>query len=219
MLEIKNITKRYGEKKALDNVSFSLAENKITAVLGPSGSGKSTLLKIIAGIENADEGNTETDISKDKIAMIFQEPALLPMTNIRNNILYGCKTEEKENLKSITEMLKIEALLDKYPNRLSGGERQRASVARALIRNPKLLLLDEPFASLDERMRMDLQKEMCTIAREREMTMLWVTHDQKEAFAVADAIIILREGRIIANDLTDHIRHSSKQEVREFLTF
>ena len=228
-MEIRNITKTYGEKKALDSVGFSAEEGKITVILGPSGSGKSTLLKIIAGLEKADEGEivladkniTDVPAGERGIAMVFQDAALFPMTNVKENILYGthlAKTEAEGKLRELSEILKIESLLERYPRRLSGGERQRVNIARALIRDPEAVLLDEPFASLDEKLKKELQEEVMILQKKKQMTVLWVTHDQKEAFLAADQMIILREGRLIAKGTPEEIRNSPDLQVKEFIT-
>ena len=200
-VSLKNIVRKYGEKKALDNVSFDCAENSRTVIIGPSGAGKTTCLKLIAGLETADEGSLYID-GRDasslkpherNIGMIFQDAALFPHSTVYDNIAYGMhrlgynKDDIRKMVQETAEHLHIESLLKRYPCSLSAGERQRAGIARAIVRKPGLLLLDEPFANLDARLREELQKEIISLQKEYGMTMLLITHDQSEAVAILKA--------------------------------
>ncbi len=210
-VSLKNIVRKYGEKKALDNVSFDCAENSRTVIIGPSGAGKTTCLKLIAGLETADEGSLYID-GRDasslkpherNIGMIFQDAALFPHSTVYDNIAYGMhrlgynKDDIRKMVQETAEHLHIESLLKRYPGSLSAGERQRAGIARAIVRKPGLLLLDEPFANLDARLREELQKEIISLQKEYGMTMLLITHDQSEAVAMGQYLIFMEEGKVI----------------------
>jgi ABC-type sugar transport system ATPase subunit len=178
-------------------------------ILGPSGSGKSTLLRCIAGLEAQKEGQVLFDgsdvsslsPSQRRIAMVFQSAALFSHTRIKDNIGYGLrklgysKEEIRQMVCESARKLHIEDLLERYPHAVSGGERQRASIARALVRKPDILLLDEPFSSLDARLSEELQQEVIRLQKETGMTMIMVTHDQSEAVNMADQVILLHEGK------------------------
>ena len=221
-IQIENVTRKYGEMMALDNVSFVIENAKRTAILGPSGAGKTTLLRIISGLEQPDEGRVlfdENDVTEllphqRKAAMIFQDGALFSHTRIRANIAWGlsklgyAKDEIRDMTEETASLLHIENLLDRYPAALSAGERQRAGIARALVRKPQILLMDEPFANLDIRLREELQELVTNIQQMTQMTMILVTHDQNEAMNMADRIALLQNGSLTACDtpasLYDH---------------
>lgn len=196
-----NITKKYGNQTALEDVSFCIPMNKISVILGPSGAGKSTLLRILAGLDQDFSGTME-GIEKP-IAMIFQSDALFPHTKVFDNIAYGLSKlgYQQEEISSMVhetaKMLHIEPLLDRYPVSLSGGEAQRVGIARAIVRKPKLLLLDEPFSSLDERLKEELYEELKTIKNQFSITMVLVSHDQKEALSLGEHLILLNQGKLV----------------------
>lgn len=202
-LDIKHLSKKNNEFE-LNDISFEVEDGKFLSILGATGSGKTTLLRCIAGLEKIDSG--EILIGNNRVAMIFQDAALFPHTKVKDNISYGLhklgyKKEEINNkVNEVAKLLKIEDLLERYPKSLSGGEAQRVGIARALVRDPKILLLDEPFASIDERLKDNLLKELKKIQRDKNITMIGVTHDQREAMFMADKILILDKGRVIAID-------------------
>ena len=215
MPEIRGIhlSKGYRETQALNDVSFTVSSGMITALIGPSGAGKTTLLRCIAGLEKPDEGTIligGNDMSQKKpherqTAMIFQSAALFPATKIADKIGWGLaragyrKDEIRAMVQETADIMHIGHLLDRLPHELSAGERQRAGIARALIRRPQILLMDEPFASLDARLSDELQNETVSLQRKTKMTMIFVTHDQDEAMNMADNIILMNHGRIAAS--------------------
>ncbi len=211
-IRVEKLNRLYGKQHILNNVDFIAETGKITVLLGPSGAGKTTLLRCIAGLDKADEGRIffdEADVTEltpvqRKIAMIFQNAALFEHTRIKDNIGYGLhklgytNSEIEQMVQSSAAALHIEHLLERYPGQLSGGERQRASIARAIVRKPSILLLDEPFSSLDARLSEELCEEMIRLQKQSGMTMIMVTHDQKEAMRTGDVIALMNEGRIVS---------------------
>ena len=187
----------------MKDVSFSVESGERIAILGESGAGKTTLLRIISGLEKDYEGQLLFDgkdmrnvlPSERNLGMIFQDGALFEHMTVRNNISYGWKGDVTKT----AEMLGISDLLDRYPASLSAGQKQRAGIARALVRNPSVLLLDEPFSSLDERLKEDLQKEVKELCSDKGITMILVTHDQKEMMVMAEKAVILKGGCVLAS--------------------
>lgn len=211
-IRVEKLSTSYGKQHILKNVDFIAETGKISVLLGPSGAGKTTLLRCIAGLSKQEEGKIffdEKDVSdltppERKIAMIFQNAALFEHTRIKDNIAYGLHklgyedSEIEQMVHSSAAALHIEHLLERYPGQLSGGERQRASIARAIVRRPSTLLLDEPFSSLDARLSEELCDEMIRLQKNSGMTMIMVTHDQKEAMRMGDVIALMNEGRIVS---------------------
>ena len=212
ILSIEHLTVSYRTGVAVKDFSADLSEGECLSVMGPSGAGKSSVLRAIAGLLKADRGKIFLD-GKDitdappharSMAMVFQNSALFPHTKIKDNITYGMtklgcsKAEIETKLAAIAEKMKISDQLNKYPGACSGGQRQRAGIARALIRNPRILLLDEPLNSLDLNMKEELLEEIRRLSREEKMTMIYVTHDRHEAETAADRIALLNEGRLLA---------------------
>ena len=209
-VEMRNICKNYGDFKASDNVSFGIEKGKLVALLGPSGSGKTTLLRMIAGLENPNSGDIYIDgqrvndipAAKRGIGFVFQSYALFRYMTVYDNVAFGlelAKVPKKEIKKRVTELLELTGLsgLEKrYPNQLSGGQRQRVAFARALAPNPQVLLLDEPFAAIDAKVRTELRTWLKEMVTKLGITSIFVTHDQDEAVEVADEIIITNHGRI-----------------------
>ena len=209
-VELKNINKHFGNFKASDNVSFGIEKGKLIGLLGPSGSGKTTILRMIAGLETPDNGDIIIDgkvinnvpASKRGIGFVFQSYALFRYMNAFENIAFGLrvlKKSEKEIKERVTELVKLiglEGLENRYPSQLSGGQRQRVAFARALAPNPQLLLLDEPFAAIDAKVRQELRHWLKEMIAKLGVTSIFVTHDQDEAIEVADEIIIMNKGRI-----------------------
>lgn len=209
-VEMKNIYKRYGDFLASDNVSFGTEKGKLVALLGPSGSGKTTLLRMIAGLENPNSGDIFIDgkrvndipASKRGIGFVFQNYALFRYMTVFDNVAFGLELQKmpkkqiKERVKELLELTGLSGMEKRYPNQLSGGQRQRVAFARALAPNPQVLLLDEPFAAIDAKVRTELRSWLKEMVEKLGITSIFVTHDQDEAVEVADEIIITNHGTI-----------------------
>lgn len=213
-IKIKNINKQFKDYKALDNVSLDIQPNEFVALLGPSGSGKTTLLRIIAGLEFPDSGSIflngreahQEPISQRHVGFVFQHYALFKHMTVMENVAFGLRVRKKDRklteqqiIDKVMELLKLihmEHLAARYPDQLSGGQRQRVALARVLAIEPRLLLLDEPFGSLDAKVRKDLRRWIRHLHDEIKLTSIFVTHDQEEAMEVADRIVIVNQGRI-----------------------
>ena len=215
-IEILNINKSFGAFTALKHVSFKVETGELVALLGPSGSGKTTLLRIIAGIEVADPGSgailihdensAAHDFRERKVGFVFQHYALFRHMSIFENVAFGLRVRprrlrppEREISRRVTELLQLvqlEWLADRYPAQLSGGQRQRIALARALAVEPSVLLLDEPFGSLDAQVRKELRQWLRRFHDDLKITSVFVTHDQEEALEVADRVVLMNEGRI-----------------------
>lgn len=214
LLEVRNVCRSYrgADVPAVDGVSFDVPERKILGLVGESGSGKTTLLKILAGLEDLDSGEVSlageviaepgggVAVEKRGIGMVFQHHALFPHLTVGRNVLFGVrkpgKAAQGELLEEMLELVGLEGMGGRFPHELSGGERQRVALARALAPDPKLLLLDEPFSSLDTRLRHSVRDETRAILRKRGTTAVFVTHDTGDALAVADGIVVLRNGKV-----------------------
>ncbi|MFD1417628.1 ABC transporter ATP-binding protein [Companilactobacillus keshanensis] len=209
-LEVKNLTKKYSNKTVLHSLSFGVDQNKILVVLGPSGCGKSTLLSCLNGFITVDEGTVFLDgqnITKlypeeRDITTVFQSYSLFPHMDVMQNLMYGLKFKKISRNDARKKALKMLHLLqmDEFSNTkiqdLSGGQQQRIALGRSLIVEPKLLLLDEPFSNLDEKLRLTMRHELRQIQKELNMTMVFVTHDQQEAFSIGDQILVMDQGQI-----------------------
>ena len=207
---MKNIYKRYGDFLASDNVSFGIEKGKLVALLGPSGSGKTTLLRMIAGLENPNSGDifingkrvNDIPASKRGIGFVFQNYALFRYMTVFDNVAFGLELQKmpkkqiKERVKELLELTGLSGMEKRYPNQLSGGQRQRVAFARALAPNPQVLLLDEPFAAIDAKVRTELRSWLKEMVEKLGITSIFVTHDQDEAVEVADEIIITNHGTI-----------------------
>lgn len=210
MVEMKNIYKKYGDFLASDNISFNIEKGKLVALLGPSGSGKTTLLRMIAGLENPNAGDILIDgkrvndvpASKRGIGFVFQNYALFRYMTVFENVAFGLelmkvpKKQIKERVSELLELTGLAGMEKRYPNQLSGGQRQRVAFARALAPNPQVLLLDEPFAAIDAKVRSELRTWLKEMVTKLGITSIFVTHDQDEAVEVSDEIIIVNHGRI-----------------------
>ena len=210
MIALTDVTKRFGDFLAIDNVSLAVEDGSLTALLGPSGSGKSSLLRIIAGLEIPDEGTVEisgrdaTRVPPQKrgIGFVFQHYAAFKHMTVRDNVAFGLKVRRRpkaEIAAKVDELLRIVGLdgyQARYPAQLSGGQRQRMALARALAVEPEVLLLDEPFGALDANVRAELREWLRRLHDEVHVTTVLVTHDQEEAMEVADRIVVLNRGRI-----------------------
>jgi multiple sugar transport system ATP-binding protein len=209
-LKITGLQKYYGAVHAVRGIDLEIPKGEFTVLVGPSGCGKSTLLRTIAGLEDADDGTIEiagtvvNDMRpRDRdIAMVFQSYALYPYMNVFENIAFGLrarrtpKDEIGTRVKRAAQMLGIEQLLDRYPRQLSGGQRQRVAIGRAIVRNARLFLFDEPLSNLDAQLRDEMRGEIKRLHNELGATMIYVTHDQIEAMTLADRIVLLNNGRI-----------------------
>ncbi|HCP80916.1 MAG TPA: Fe3+/spermidine/putrescine ABC transporter ATP-binding protein [Octadecabacter sp.] len=210
LLEAKGLFKSYGKVEAVSGVDFSLAENSYVTLLGPSGCGKTSILRMIGGFEDVTSGalvldNVRMDhipAAKRPINTVFQNYALFPHLSVAENVAFGLsyqnvpKSEISKRALDALKTVRMDALADRRPRQLSGGQQQRVALARAIVNAPRLLLLDEPLSALDRRMRKDMQIELKELQRRLGMTFLHVTHDQEEAFALSDWIIVMHDGRI-----------------------
>lgn len=214
MLKVRNISKTYQDKTILNEVNLQLKQNQVLSILGKSGSGKTTLLKIIAGLEPANQGQvwvdeqemTQVPANQRKIVYLYQESLLFPHLNVFDNVAFGLRLQKKQNkadklaIKQKTEaMLAALGLADevhKMPYEISGGQKQRASFGRALIIKPRLLLLDEPFGSLDPSTREQMQQLLKTMIAQHQITAIFVTHDIKEALLMGDEVALMQQGQL-----------------------
>lgn len=208
----RGLTLRFEDKVILDDLTFSAEKGEFVALLGPSGTGKSTLLRVIAGLQELDEGEIAID---GDIAMAFQEPRLLPWQRVWRNVLFGLPgspaSRKPDALEALVEV-GLETKTEAWPLTLSGGEAQRASLARALIRDPQLLLLDEPFGSLDALTRMSMQDLVVRLWRDHSPTVVMVTHDISEATQIADRVVVMDQGRFTEDLLVDAERPRSRRD-------
>jgi multiple sugar transport system ATP-binding protein len=209
-LELIEVCKSYGETQVLDRVSLSIAPREFVAFLGPSGSGKSTLLRIIAGLETLDSGEVRLDGARiDRlapgargIAMVFQHYALYPHMTVRENMAFGLlnakvpKDEINARIAQAAEILEITGQLEKKPGQMSGGQRQRVAIGRAIVKQPRLFLLDEPLSNLDAALRNRTRVELAQLRTRVEAALIMVTHDQAEAMTLADRIVVINDKRI-----------------------
>lgn len=211
---VQNVTKTFGSFKALDNVSLEINHGELMALLGPSGSGKTTLLRIIAGLETPDSGTilfygedaTTRSARERRVGFVFQHFALFRHMTIFENVAFGLRVrprrlrpsneEIRKRVMALLELVQLDWLADRYPSQLSGGQRQRVALARALAVEPKVMLLDEPFGSLDARVRAELRKWLRRLHDDLHITSVFVTHDQEEALEVADRVAVINDGRV-----------------------
>lgn len=209
-ITIKNLSKKFDNKKVLKNLNLEIKDREMVALLGPSGCGKTTTLKIISGLLAADkgeikfDGNSVTDLATEKrgAVLVFQDNLLFPHLNIEANIGFGLKMagvskkKRKKRVQELLELVNLSAYQKRMPNELSGGQQQRIALARALAVNPKVLLLDEPISNLDANLREEMRELIRKIHEEEEMTTVFVTHDREEALLVADRIAVMKNGNL-----------------------
>ena len=225
-LELKNITKTYGTMTAVDSISFNVERGSFVSLLGPSGCGKTTTLQMIAGFADVTHGTiTLNNRSLDKIpardrglGIVFQTYALFMHMTVAENVAFGLemrkveKAERRRRVAQALDLVQLSHLADRYPRAMSGGQRQRVALARALVVEPELLLLDEPLSNLDAKLREEMQLELRRIQREAGVTTLMVTHDQSEALALSDSIVVMEKGRLKQEaspfDVYEHPRSS-----------
>ncbi|MEO1061628.1 MAG: ABC transporter ATP-binding protein [Actinomycetota bacterium] len=222
-LEIRGLTKAFDDVLAVDRIDLTLTDNELLALVGPSGCGKSTLLRMIAGLVAADSGTIELSgrlvedgsvrlpPERRPAGLVFQEHALFPHLCVRDNVGFGVRGRSKrETAARVGEMLELVSLADhgdRYPHELSGGERQRVALARALAPSPALMLFDEPFASLDHNLRVQLRQEVVAALKATATPAVFVTHDQRESLAIADRVAVMRAGRIVQLDTPVDVFH------------
>ena len=213
-IEVRNLSKRFGAFRALDDVSLHIETGELVALLGPSGCGKTTLLRIIAGLESADSGSvlfsgedaTGVDVRQRQVGFVFQHYALFKHMTVFENVAFGLRVKHRSQRPSETEirrkvhellnLVQLDWLADRYPAQLSGGQRQRIALARALAVEPRVLLLDEPFGALDAKVRKELRRWLRRLHDELHVASVFVTHDQEEALEVSDRVVLMNAGRI-----------------------
>jgi len=209
-VELRNITKRYGQFQAVTDLSLVIEKGEFCALLGPSGCGKSTLLRMIAGLEEVTEGKvfisgadvTDVPPAKRRIAMVFQSYALYPHLTVGQNIGFSMsvahvpKKEIEKRTLEVATLLQLDKLLDRKPAQLSGGQRQRVAIGRSLVREPEVFLFDEPLSNLDALLRVQMRLELAKLHKALKSTMIYVTHDQVEAMTLASKIVVLDNGRV-----------------------
>ena len=218
-LKIEDLSKNFGTTEVLKKINLEIDEGNFLVLLGPSGCGKSTLLNIIAGLETINEGSVYIDdynVSKVEpkdrnIAMVFQSYALYPSMNVRENMIFGLKQAKtskekiKEQLEKVSKFLQVDQLLERKPSQLSGGQRQRVAIGRALVREPRIFLFDEPLSNLDAKLRVEMRREIKKLHQQLKTTVVYVTHDQTEAMSLGTNIAIMNHGVIQQNDTPENI--------------
>ena len=209
-ISLQNLKKSFGKTQVIHDLSIDVKDGELIVIVGPSGCGKSTLLRMVAGLEDANEGNILIDNKKvnelepmeRNIAMVFQNYALYPHMTVFGNMAYGLKIAKvpKEEIESrvqkAAEILDLGELLERKPNQLSGGQRQRVAMGRAIVRNPVAFLFDEPLSNLDAKLRVQMRLEIKKLQTQLKTTSLYVTHDQVEAMTLADRMIVMNEGNV-----------------------
>ena len=209
-IELKNVSKKFGEVAAVNGVNFSVKDGELMALLGPSGGGKTTVLRMIAGLEIPTEGDifiagkrvNDISVRKRNIGFVFQNYALFKTMNVFKNIAFGLKIKKwkradiESRVMELLKLLDLEGLEKRYPHQLSGGQRQRVAIARALASKPRVLLLDEPFGAVDAKIRQELREWLVHLHKDLNVTTLFVTHDQEEAMEVSDRIVIFSRGNL-----------------------
>ena len=223
---LKNISKSFGKVKAVDQISTEFAPGSMTTLLGPSGCGKTTLLRLISGLEPAtageiwfgDENVTELSATRRDVGMVFQSYALFPHMTVERNVGYGLsvlKTEPDqivEHVQQALKMVNLDGYQKRHPDELSGGQQQRVAVARAMVLKPKVLLFDEPLSNIDSKLRRSMRDDIRKLQQSSGITSVYVTHDQAEALAVSDEVIVMNEGRIEQQGPPKSLYHNPQTE-------
>ena len=231
ILEIEGLSKSYdGKKNALNNCNFSLEKGEICAIVGESGSGKTTLLRLIAGLERPTNGcvkingqlvSSDSQITppqKRQIGMVFQDYALFPHMTVEQNIGFGLKNPSNNEIHDLLNLIKMNSYAESYPSELSGGQEQRVAIARTLALKPTLLLLDEPFSNLDVGLKSDLRKEIQSIAKELNTSLIFITHDLYDAIEIADKIIFLKDGVMLQNSSVLDFVTTENTEIKNMIS-
>jgi sulfate transport system ATP-binding protein len=231
-ITVQNVTKRFGPFVALDNVDIAVPEGSLLALLGPSGSGKTTLLRIIAGLEVPDSGAVlycEEDVTRQSararnVGFVFQHYALFRHLNVFENVAFALRVrhrpgaEIRQRVGELLRLVRLDGLERRYPAQLSGGQRQRVALIRALAAQPRVLLLDEPFGALDGKVRKELRQWLRRLHDKIGVTSIFVTHDQEEAFEVADQVVVMRSGRVEQTGSPEEVfEHPANAFVMDFL--
>ncbi|PWC14454.1 ferric ABC transporter ATP-binding protein [Brenneria corticis] len=210
-VELKHVTKRFGHNTVIDDLNLAIPQGKMVTLLGPSGCGKTTVLRLVAGLEKPTEGRiliddedvTERSIQQRDICMVFQSYALFPHMSLGENIGYGLKmlgrpkAEINQRVKEALALVDLDGFADRFVDQISGGQQQRVALARALILKPKVLLFDEPLSNLDANLRRSMREKIRELQQQFNITSLYVTHDQSEAFAVSDMVLVMNKGKIM----------------------
>ncbi len=234
VVEISNAIKTFDQTAAVNDLSLTISSNELLVLVGPSGCGKSTLLRLIGGLttldsglirlydNNVDDGHTAVPPEKRNVGLVFQDHALFPHLTVHENVGFGLEKRLRgRDSVRVNEMLELVGLADykdRYPHELSGGEQQRVAVARALAPKPSLLLLDEPFASLDTNLRAQIRRDVVNIVRQTEIPTILVTHEQSEALSIGDRLIVMNNGRIVQSGTAHQVFHEpTTQFVAEFM--
>ena len=218
-IRLEHVTKSWGAARTVDDVSLTADEGALLVLLGPSGCGKSTTLRLIAGLEQPDQGTvtiggadvTHMTPAQRRIAMVFQSYALFPHLSVAENIVFGLRVrrvsrgERDARLKRVAELVGLGQLLDRKPSQLSGGQRQRVALGRAIIAEAKVCLMDEPLSNLDAKLRHEMRTEIRALQQRLGMTMVYVTHDQTEAMTMADRVVLMRDGRVEQNGTPEQL--------------
>ena len=232
ILKIENLSKRYGKNLVLEDISFEVEKGEFLSLLGPSGCGKTTILRLIIGIEQATSGRIYkfgddiTDLSpmKRNIGIVFQNYSLFPNMNVYQNIAYALqnrklpKEEIDKKVREIIDRVELGEHVNKKPINLSGGQQQRVAIARTLVLNPDIILFDEPMSALDAEIKVVLRNQLKEIQKKLNITMIYVTHDQEEAFALSDRVMVLNDCRIMQLDTPYNLYHKPANEfVKKFI--
>ncbi|ACP39312.1 ABC transporter ATP-binding protein [Saccharolobus islandicus] len=226
MITLKEVAKFFGSFKVIDNISLNVEKGEFFVILGKSGSGKTTLLRLIAGLERVSSGKilidsidvTDLPPSKRDIGMVFQNYALYPNKKVFENLMIALensridKKDKEERIMEISKELEIYHLMDKYPVQLSGGQQQRVAIAKALVRRPKVLLMDEPLSNLDVQLRYSARKLIKKVQKEFNITTVYVTHDSNEALAIADRIGVIDKGKLLQLGIPEEIYNNPSSE-------
>ncbi len=236
IIRLNNITHSYGSKPVLRDLSLKIEPNQLTCLLGGSGSGKTTILRLIAGLETPQRGKITIQdkmVTEDQkiieqphqrnIGFIFQDLALWPHFTVYKNIAFGLNERKEKNIRStvfkMLDFFDLQAHAEKYPHQLSGGQKQLVAISRSLVLKPKILLMDEPLASLDVKLKRKILGHIKNLKQNFDLSLVYVTHDHKEAFAIADQIVVLNDGKIEDTGNVEQIKKSKNEYVKYFLEY
>ncbi len=236
IIAFQDCTKRFGDKTVLDGISFSIENHALISILGRSGSGKTTLIRLLAGLETLNSGTIVINgrqasvndhivipVQDRNIGFIFQDLALFPHFTVYENIAFGLKLRQPGRYRELaTETLhqfNLTSMKEKYPNQLSGGQQQLVALARSWALNPEILLMDEPLANLDVKLKRQIRTKVRELMKERKVTVLYITHDHHEAMEISDRIILLSDGRIVFSGSPSEMKRSENPHVKDFIEY